>query len=114
MHKKTEERMAAKLAKMVALICVRNTYLEDLHAGKIPVSKTGDYSDVKVIDGEGHEIPWNELSRLDDVEMKKLMKEVVNKLYTFYLKAEDPKFQAALEYWRSAAEQWDDPELDSF
>ena len=27
--------------------------LEDLHAGQVPVTKTGDFSDVQVIDGTG-------------------------------------------------------------
>lgn len=29
-----------------AVICVRSSVLEDLHAGSVPVTKTGDYSDV--------------------------------------------------------------------
>lgn len=70
-------------SKIVAMMCVRNTFLEELHERTVPISKTRDYSDVKVIDGEGREIPWNELSRLDDNEMKKLMKQVVDRLYTF-------------------------------
>jgi len=37
--------------------CVRNTGLEDLHAGVAPSSATGDYSDVKVVTPYG-EIPW--------------------------------------------------------
>ena len=53
-----EKRIAAKLAKTLAMLCVRNTALEGLHAGTTPVSKTGDYSDVVVIDAEGREIPW--------------------------------------------------------
>jgi len=111
MHKKTEERLAAKLAKMMALMCVRNTFLEDLHAGKYPTTKTGDYSDVKVIDGTGREIPWNELSRLNDDEMKTLMKEVVNKIYAFYLKSDDPEFQRAMDLFSSSVADWGEPEL---
>lgn len=45
----------------------RNT-LENLHAGTFPQSKIGDYSDVKVVTPY-EEIPWNELSRISDVEM---------------------------------------------
>ncbi|UTC28894.1 hypothetical protein MARCHEWKA_03820 [Brevundimonas phage vB_BpoS-Marchewka] len=65
----------------LAHTCVRNTFLEDLHAGITPSSKTGDYSDVKVVTPYG-EIPWAEVSRISDVEMKRLMQEVVDKLYT--------------------------------
>jgi len=71
-----------RVAKIMVLHCVRNTFLEDLHAGTAPSSKAGDYSDVKVVTPYG-EIPWNNLSRLDDYEMKRLMKEVVNKVFTF-------------------------------
>lgn len=39
-----------KVAKLLAVMGVRNnTDLEELHAGITPSSKTGDYSDVKVI-----------------------------------------------------------------
>ena len=112
MYKKDENRIAEKIAKTLALTCVRNTFLEDLHAGKAPVSKAGDYSDVKVVDGTGQEIPWTELSRLNDAEMKKLMKEIVNRLYTWFVKSDDPEFKVKMERWVQIAQKWDDPELD--
>lgn len=71
-----------QLAKIITLHCVRNSYLEDLHAGIFPSSKTGDYSDVKVVTPYG-EIPWNKLGRISDDEMKLLNKDVINKLFTF-------------------------------
>jgi len=112
MKKTAEERDAASFAKMLVLMCLRNTSLEDLHAGKVPISKTGDYSDVKVIDGTGREIPWTELSRFDDEEMKKLMQQCVNKTYTFLLKAEDEGFQKVRNLMRGGIANWDEPELD--
>lgn len=42
--------------------------LEDIHSGKTPSSTTGDYSDIKVVSPSG-EIPWNELSRINQTEM---------------------------------------------
>lgn len=55
-----------KVAKLLAVMGVRNnTDLEELHAGITPSSKTGDYSDVKVITPYG-EIEWNRLSRISD------------------------------------------------
>ena len=110
MHKKDEERTAAQIAKTLTMMCVRNTFLEELHEGITPVSKTGDYSDVKVIDGEGREIAWAELSRISDDEMKTLMKEIVNRVYTFFMRAENPKFQASVERWSDPASRWDEPE----
>lgn len=69
-----------RLAKYLAQQCFRNTFLEDLHAGITPDSKTGDYTDVLVRSPYG-EIPWPRLSRLSDDEMKVLMIDVVNKTY---------------------------------
>lgn len=109
MHERTEKRIAAQAAKTLTMMCVRNTFLEDLHAGISPVSKTGDYTDVKVIDGEGREIPWNDLSRLDDDEMKRLMKQIVNRVYTFFMRGEDPRYQAAIDRWRGPISRWDEP-----
>ncbi len=110
MREKTEKRIAAQIAKTLTMMCVRNTFLEDLHTGVFPVSRTGDYSDVKVVDGEGREIPWNELSRLNDLEMKTLMKQIVNRVYTYFIRAEDPRFQASVEKWSGSASRWDEPE----
>ncbi|MBF0628351.1 MAG: hypothetical protein HQL91_09020 [Magnetococcales bacterium] len=114
MNKKEEQRIAAQLAKMMAMLCVRNTRLEDLHAGLVPVSRTGDFSDVRVIDADGNEIPWPEVSHLDDDEMKALMKQIVNRLYTFHLKADDPDFQRMVDRWAPVVEKWDEPEIDEF
>lgn len=68
-------------AVCLALTCVRNTILEDYHCGIEPSSKTGDFSDVKVVTPYG-EIPWTKVSRISNAEMKVLMQEVVDKLYT--------------------------------
>ena len=94
------------------MLCVRNTQLETLHSGPNPVTRTGDYSDVFVVDADGRRIPWSEVSRIDDAEMRALMQEIVNRLYTFHLEANDPKLQATIERWRGAATKWDEPEID--
>ena len=75
---KSNPDLRAHLVKFIALECFRNSKLEDLHTGISPSSKTGDYSDVKVVTPYG-EIPWNNLSRLNDDEMKELMIDVVNR-----------------------------------
>ena len=73
---------ATTLAQMLAFHCVRNSYLEELHAGMYPSSKTGDYTDVKVVSPYG-EIAWNRLGRISDEEMQRLSTDIVNRLYTF-------------------------------
>jgi hypothetical protein len=108
---KMDHDAAAVRTKALALACVRNTYLEDLHCGKVPESATGDYSDVKVVTPT-REIPWNELSRIDDQEMRRLMTEVVNKLYTFFRRQDEAQFLKALERLAGAyVGKWDEPEL---
>jgi hypothetical protein len=111
MNEWSQEQYTAKLAKALALLCVRHTFLEDLHSGKSPISKTGDYSDVKVVTPD-REIPWNELSRISDEEMKKLMKQIVNKVYTVLMSLENEEamrlvFRGGQDY----AGHWDDPEF---
>lgn len=107
-----EKRIAAKLAKIMAMLCVRNTQLETLHAGLTPITRTGDYSDVVVLDADGRRIPWTEVSRFDEDEMRALMRDIVNRLYTFHLHADEPKLQATIERWMGVADKWDAPEID--
>jgi hypothetical protein len=74
----TNEVLRKRVAKYIALYCFRNTdVLEDLHSGEVPISESGDYSDVKVITPD-REIPWSDLSRFDNSEMKAMMIDVVN------------------------------------
>ena len=51
-----EQRLIASISKSMAVMCVRNTTLEDIHAGIEPVGHTGDFSDVLVIDANGRQI----------------------------------------------------------
>ena len=44
-----ERRIATSVAKIMAMICVRNSRLEELHAGQVPVTHIGDHSDVFVV-----------------------------------------------------------------
>jgi hypothetical protein len=99
-----DEAMCAYLARSIVLHCMRNTRLEDLHAGVYPDSATGDYTDVKVVSPYG-EIPWNKASRISDAEMRSLMRHCVNRVYTYLLHLETSrgfKFDC----------HWDPPELD--
>ncbi len=112
MNQADEEKIAAQLAKAMAMICVRNTMLEDLHAGKVPVTKRGDFSDIFVVDADGNRIPWMDVSRLDDDEMRDLMRQVVNRLYTFQIRFPEPEFQALVNRWLVAAWKWDEPIID--
>jgi len=109
--KEMDKSIAAVLAKAITAICVRNGFLEDLHSGTTPSSKTGDYSDVKVVTPYG-EIPWKNVSRISDEEMKRLMKGIVDQIYTFLCRQEDPVFvEAFIRMGSMYAAQWDEPKL---
>ena len=110
--KDTDPLLASLVAKSIAALCVRNTFLEELHSGITPSSQSGDYSDVKVVTPYG-EIPWHKLSRLSDVEMKRLMKEIVDKIYTFLRRQEEPEFlEAFLRLGDLYADRWDEPRME--
>jgi len=93
-------------AQYLASMGIRNnTELENLHAGISPSSKTGDYSDVKVVTPFG-EIPWNQLSRISDIEMRSLMLSIEKALQEAlqYLKDKDALEKIA---WAFMARSYD-------
>ena len=112
MNAADEKRIAAMMAKTLAMMCVRSTGLETLHAGIVPVTHAGDYSDVCVIDADGREIAWNDVSHLDDGQMRALMKEIVSRLYTFNISIDDPEFRDQVDRWARIADRWDEPDED--
>jgi hypothetical protein len=112
MNEEAEKRIAAKLAKTMAMLCVRSTHLETIHAGKTPVTRTGDWSYVTVVDADGNRILWTEVSHISDDQMRDLMRDIVNRRYTFHLCADEPGLQAGIERWMAVAGKWDEPEVD--
>jgi len=107
-----------KEALKMAVSCVRNTVIENFHAGEFPQSKTGDYSDVKVVTPFG-EILWNDLSRISDTEMMSFNKEVSNLLYTYLQSLLNPHFDKQLknQFMKYASlyfpDNWDEPKIDT-
>ncbi|BEV13210.1 hypothetical protein ATDW_37060 (plasmid) [Asticcacaulis sp. DW145] len=106
---------AKTLAKLMVAACVRRGELEGLHAGITPISRIGDFSDVYVVDADGNSIPWTEISRISQDEMKALMIGSVDRAYTFMMRTlfadgPDEVFEAALNRavlpWTKG---WDDP-----
>jgi hypothetical protein len=75
-----EPLLQQRLAKLIVLECFRNSVLEDLHAGISPSSMAGDFSDV-VVNSPYGPIPWSQVSRFDDQEMKRLIIDVVDRTY---------------------------------
>ena len=112
MERDYERELRASLAKAMAVMCFRNTVIEDFYAGTAPVSHTGDFSDVVVIDADGRRIPWPEVAHIEQSEMRALMRQVVDRLYTFQVKADDLHFIATMDRAGREAREWDEPQLD--
>ena len=111
MKKKTPKKYPAKLAKALAVLCVRDTFLEVIHQGKNVTSKIGDFSDVKIITPD-RDINWNDACRITDDEMKKLMQEITNKLYTVLASMDDDEAMSVVfDEGSRRTYQWDDPQL---
>jgi hypothetical protein len=100
----TERRALARFTLALVETCVRNTVLEDWHAGRAPISPAGDFSDVKIVSPTG-EIPYLEASRISDAEMKTLMKQVADRVFTF-LSFPDMPIELG------GAAHWDTPRLN--
>jgi hypothetical protein len=67
---------------------------------------------VKVVTPDG-EIPWSDIKRISEDEMKVLMIDVVSKLFTLLADLDDKSVQArlsSLAYGGTA--KWDAPEID--
>ena len=77
-----------------------------------PNAKNNNYSDVTVIDADGRRIPWPEVSHFDDDAMRHLMRQIVDRLYTFEVRAQVPGFLERIDLWLQAASRWDPPKLD--
>ena len=104
--------LSALFAKQIALHCVRqNTDLEDIHSGVVVETETGDYSDVMVFDGKGNVIPWTEVQRISAEEMKALIKDVVNNVYTFNLFADEPHMKLIMADCKPVLDKMDNPVL---
>ena|GEM_PF-559494 len=107
----TDPVLQKRLAKYLAQRCFRNSVLEDLHAGRAPDSKAGDYSDVVVSTLFGP-IPWSKISRFGDEEMKALMIDVVQKTYQFIQELFDKENGGELLLRLAAHDpvpQWENP-----
>lgn len=108
--KQLDRKIASELAKCIVLTCFRNSQLENIHAGIVPQTEVGDYSDVYVATPTGN-IPWNKASKISDKMMKALMIDVTNRVYSFLLKMDDEDFLVkTLMYSSQFTVNWNEPE----
>ena len=109
----TDPELQRRLAKFIALYCFRNSMLQNLHEGVAPSSATGDYADVIVRSPSG-EIAWSQVSRINDEEMRRLMVDVVDRVYRFlHLLFKEPDGQSLLRVLaeRDFKPQWQEPRM---
>ena len=106
------QRLIASISNWIAMTCGRSTLLEDIHARTEHVGRTRDFTDVIVIDGDGREVHWPEVSRIGNDEMGRLIRKAVSRLYMFQAKAEDLLLVAMMDWTLAEAKRWDEPELD--
>ena len=106
-------RGTASMAKMMGLMCVADSKLGKLTEGQSPVTRTGDYSDVVVVDADGRIIPWQRAARMDAAEMDRTMREIVDKLYTFLWNFEEPELEALRDHRRGETSEWARPTEDA-
>ena len=62
------------------------------------MTHTRDFSDVVMIDANRRRIPWPEVAHVEPDEMRELMRQIVNRLYTCNLKTGDMEFLGMLDW----------------
>ena len=93
-------------ARMMGLLCVADSKLGEFGEGQRPVTRTGDYSDVVVVDADGRIIPWQRVARLDRTEMDRTMREIVDRLYTFLRNMEAAELAMLRDHREDETSQW--------
>lgn len=83
-------------AKVIVALAFRNGPIEDLHAGRICPTCSAD----------------SNYSRISDDEMKKIMKQAVNKVYSLLWQRENDSeaYARSLILGKRYSSRWDDPE----
>ena len=76
-----------------------------IQGGQRPVTRTGDYSDVVVVDADGRIIPWQRVARLDAAEMDRTMREIVDRLCTFVRNIEEAELAVLRDHRREETSQ---------
>ena len=83
-------------AKVIVALAFRNGPIEDLHAGRICPTCSAD----------------SNYSRISNDEMKEIMKQAVNKVYSLLWQREDDSeaYAKSLILGKPYSSRWDDPE----
>ncbi|MEP7169624.1 MAG: hypothetical protein ABI855_09675 [Bacteroidota bacterium] len=105
-----KEKTLKQLALAITLNCVRNTSIENIHSGISVQSSTEDESDIFVVTKNGN-IPWRNVSRISQEEMKIFITEVADKIYTFLMNQHNLDFLEGFEgYSQRFTIGWNEPQ----
>lgn len=113
MNEETEKLIAAKLAKTMAMLCVRNTHLETIHAGKTPVTRTGEWTDVTVVDADGNRIRGTMSRASPTMKCATLCGTLSTDSTPFMCVLTSRDCRPRSKRWMVVAGQWDEPEIDT-
>jgi hypothetical protein len=97
MNPSPARKQLAREAKAIVALAFRNGPIENVHAGRRCPTCSGH---------SGY-------SRITDDEMKSIMKNAVNRLYSlFCMKSEDPaQYESQIEFGSRYTARWDDPDV---
>ena len=83
----------ASISKLKGLMRVANSKLAKFTEGQLPVTRTGDYSDIVFARTDGRIIPGRRVARLDATEIFRLIREIVHRLHIFLWNMEGPDWR---------------------
>ena len=107
-------RGAASMAKSMGLMCVADSGLGKLTEGQCPVTRTGDYSDVVVVDADGRIIPWQRVACFDAKEMRRTRREIVDIAVHLLLQTwRETGWRCCAIIAKRRTSEWDSPKEDA-
>lgn len=108
-----DERTLMNLAVSIVANCMTSgSTMKMLNAGKEVASKTGDYSDVTIIDAEGNKSTWAETAKILHKDMDAIKKDVTDHIYTFLTNMGNELYlDDFLDRGKRNSINWEEPEL---
>ena len=102
-------RGTSSAARMMGLLCLADSKLGEFWEGQCPVTRTGNYSDVVVVDADDRIIPWQRMAHLERTEVDRTMREIVDRLHTFLRNMEAAELATLRKHREDETSQWSRP-----
>ncbi len=101
-----ERLIAKKMAKALTFLCLNEHFKQPLHNGSVPVSKTGDYTDVFIVDAEGKQTVWSQTCRVAYHEREQMVENVTKGIYDFLINVETESYIHRLKEAYQSCRGW--------